>query len=259
MAASPTETLNEYVRAFETLDPKHFVSYYNLRCIFITLAATTAATDAAAVRALADVLVRTARQYSFKSTEFVSPLDCRMLSDTWAVLSGLFRRFDSSDQVILELGFAYVMQLPTTDGRWSLWRRMRCVHSAHAVGPVGTRDSSLNLDSLISKPHRVTDERGARFQCPRGAIERHLAAGVQLLWRGGYAQFESRNPLGISRQSGSCCLTGGGGHATGPPPPTLAEHAGMQALRRSVVSLVRCPQCRKRGSIERSRLYFFST
>ena len=115
MAANPTETL----------DPQNFVSYYNLPCIFITPAGTTAATDAAAVQALADALVTKARQYGFKRTECVGPLDCRMLSDTLAVLSGVLRRFDSSDQLILSSASRMSCSLSTTDGRSSLWRRMR--------------------------------------------------------------------------------------------------------------------------------------
>ena len=118
MATNPTETLGEYLRAFETLDPQSFASYYNLPCIFITPAGATAAADAAAVQALADKLVAGARQYGFKRTEIVGPLGCQMLSDTLASLSGVFRRFDSSDRVILEMGSTYVMQ--RVDDRWKI-------------------------------------------------------------------------------------------------------------------------------------------
>ena len=118
MTSSPTETLDEYVRAFETLDPQNFASYYNLPCIFITPAGATAATDAAAVQALAERLVTGARQYGFKRTEVVGPLECQMLSDTLAALGGVFRRFDSSDRVVVEMGSTYVMQW--VDDRWKI-------------------------------------------------------------------------------------------------------------------------------------------
>jgi len=118
MAANPTEILTEYVRAFETLDPQNFASYYNLPCIFITPAGATAATDAATVQALAENLVTQARRYGFKRTEVVGPLDCQMLSGSLAMLSGVFRRFGSTDQVILDLGFTYVMQ--RVDDRWKI-------------------------------------------------------------------------------------------------------------------------------------------
>ena len=118
MAASPTETLDEYLRAFETLDPQGFASFYNLPCMFITPAGATAVTDAAAVQALAEKLVTGARQYGFKRTEVVGVLECQMLSDTLAALGGVFRRFDSSDRVVLEMGSTYVMQ--RVDDRWKI-------------------------------------------------------------------------------------------------------------------------------------------
>ena len=118
MAAGPTETLGEYLRAFETLDPERFASFYNVPCIFITPAGATAATDAAAVQALADKLVTGARQYGFTRTEVVGAPECQMLSDTLAALSGVFRRFDSSDRLVLEMGSTYVMQ--RADERWKI-------------------------------------------------------------------------------------------------------------------------------------------
>src|SRR5262245_28983049 len=118
MSTDPIESLKEYVRAFETLDPQNFASYYNLPCIFITPGGITTATDAAAVKALTENILTQARKYGFKRTEFVGPVDCQMLSDTLAVLSGVVRRFDSTDQVIFDLGFLYIMQ--RIDDRWKI-------------------------------------------------------------------------------------------------------------------------------------------
>jgi hypothetical protein len=118
VTTSPTEALNGYVRAFETLDPQNFASYYNRPCIFINPGGITAATDAGAVQALAESIVAQARRYDFKRTEVVGPLDCQMLPGTLAMLSGVFRRFDSADHVILDSGFTYVMQ--SVDDRWKI-------------------------------------------------------------------------------------------------------------------------------------------
>ena len=105
MASTPADTLMEYVRAFETLDPAVFVPYYNVPCLFMTPAGLRAVADAAAAHALASELVAKARQYGFKRTESLGPLDCKMLSANLAVLSGVFRRLNSTDQVIMDLGF----------------------------------------------------------------------------------------------------------------------------------------------------------
>ena len=118
MATDPKQTLNEYVRAFETLDPRNFASYYNLPCIFITPGGVTAVTDEAALETLAENLVTQARRYGYKRMEFLGPLDCQMLSDTLAVLSAVSRRFDTTDQVILDLGLTYLMQ--RVDDRWKI-------------------------------------------------------------------------------------------------------------------------------------------
>jgi hypothetical protein len=118
MANTPTETLTEYVRAFESLDPNAFVPYYNLPCMLITPAGITAVADPATRQALATQLVTQARQHGYKRTEFLGPVDCRMLSPTLALLSGVFRRLNSSDQVILDLGFSYLMN--KSDEGWKI-------------------------------------------------------------------------------------------------------------------------------------------
>ena len=109
MASTPGEMLTEYVRAFETLDPTAFVPYYNLPCMFITPTRLMAVPDAATAQALASELVAQARKQGYTRTEFLGPLDCRMLSANLAMLSGVFRRFNSTDQVILEFGFTYIL------------------------------------------------------------------------------------------------------------------------------------------------------
>lgn len=110
MANTPTETLVEYVRAFESLDTAAFVPYYNIPCLFMTPVGVTAVTNATEAQAVASHLVTQARQQDYKRTEFLGPIDCRMLSPILAVLSGVFRRLNTADQVILEFGFMYVMQ-----------------------------------------------------------------------------------------------------------------------------------------------------
>jgi len=118
MAKTPTETLTEYVRAFESLDPAAFVPYYNLPCMLITPAGLTAVADAATRQALAGQLVNQARQQGYKRTEFLGPVACQMLSPSLALLSGVFRRLNSSDEVILDLGFSYLMN--KSDEGWKI-------------------------------------------------------------------------------------------------------------------------------------------
>jgi hypothetical protein len=52
------------------------------------------------------------------NTAIVGPLECQMLSDTAATLTGVFRRFDSSDRVVLEMDSTYVMQ--RSADRWKI-------------------------------------------------------------------------------------------------------------------------------------------
>jgi len=106
---TPVDTLTEYVRAFETLDPAAVLPYYNVPCMFITRGGVSEVADAAVAHTLATDLVAKAHQYGYKRTEFLGPVDCKMLSPTVAVLRVRFRRLNSADRVILDLGFMYVM------------------------------------------------------------------------------------------------------------------------------------------------------
>jgi hypothetical protein len=118
MAANPLETLKEYLLAFATLDPAVFASYYNLPVIFIAPTGVAAATDGATARQLAESFAAQLRQQRYKRTEFLGSVDCQMLSSTQALLNGIFRRIDSTDQVISDLGFTYLMH--KTDDRWKI-------------------------------------------------------------------------------------------------------------------------------------------
>ena len=106
--AKPETTLAAYLRAFESLDPDAIVPFYRLPCMFIAATGVTIVPDAAGARGVASKLIEHARSQDYRRTEILN-LEVRMLAEQLASLSGLFARFNSSEEEISRFGFAYTM------------------------------------------------------------------------------------------------------------------------------------------------------
>lgn len=107
---TPVETLNAYVRAFETLDAAQFASYYHLPCQFITPAGVFAITDDTALQSMLAFAVQQAREQGYQRTETVGDIQTRMLAADVALLSGVYRRLDAKNQEITRFGFSYTLR-----------------------------------------------------------------------------------------------------------------------------------------------------
>lgn len=111
------ETLDAYVRAFETLDPDQFLPYYHLPCQFITPAGVIPVTDTAMLQLLAAQFVQQARDQGYVRTETVGPVASRTLSGNLASLAGTFRRLDKDGAEIIRFGFTYLLREAGGDWR----------------------------------------------------------------------------------------------------------------------------------------------
>jgi len=117
MTGTPEEALHDYLRQFETGDLEAIAPFYHLPCVFIAPQGVFAAADGTTLRGLLDEFVRRLRAQSYRRTDF-SGLSVRTLASDLASCTGVFVRFNGSDQEIARTGFTYTMRCD--GGRWKI-------------------------------------------------------------------------------------------------------------------------------------------
>jgi len=133
MRGTPSEMLDAYVRAFETLRGENVVPFYELPCTFIRPDGAWVVPDGATALVLANHLIEHAKGQGYHRTEVVD-LMVRALAPALAELSGVFVRYDGSQSEIARFGFTYIVR-----GGTDQWRIVVAV--AHEADTVTTRFS----------------------------------------------------------------------------------------------------------------------
>lgn len=131
MTDTPSEMLEAYVRAFETLRGENLVPFYELPCTFIRPDGAWVVQDEATALVLADHLIEHAKGQGYHRTEVVN-LMIRALAPALAELTGVFVRYDGSQSEIARFGFTYIVR--GGDDRWRI-----VVAVAHEADTVTTR------------------------------------------------------------------------------------------------------------------------
>lgn len=127
MSGTPAERLSEYVRAFETLDPDAVVPFYHLPCTFIAPQNLMVVQDLDAARAVVSYLIEQAKRQGYRRSE-IRHLTSKRLARDLASLTGVFVRFNETDEEIARFGFTYIVR--HVEGVWML-----AVAMAHDVTP----------------------------------------------------------------------------------------------------------------------------
>ena len=109
MRGTPSEMLDAYVRAFETLRGESVVPFYDLPCTFIRPDGVWVVQDGATSLVLANHLVEHAKGQGYHRTE-VAGLTTRGLAPGLAELTGVFVRYDASQSEIARFGFTYIVR-----------------------------------------------------------------------------------------------------------------------------------------------------
>jgi len=112
----PAETLDAYVRAFESLDSLAVASFYHLPCMFIVPGGVALISDSDAARDLASKLIEQARSQDYRRTEILN-LEVKTLAEPLALLSGVFARFNSNEEEMSRFAFVYTMRRDGTGWR----------------------------------------------------------------------------------------------------------------------------------------------
>lgn len=112
------DTLNAYVRAFESLDVSRFAPYYHLPCQFISPAGVTAINDEAMLHAVLGFAAEQARSSGYVRTEEVGEIKERRLSSQLTELSGTYRRLNAANEEITRFGFTYTLR--ETEQGWRI-------------------------------------------------------------------------------------------------------------------------------------------
>ena len=105
---TPSEMLNAYVRAFETLRGEAVVPFYALPCTFIRPDGVWVVQDEVTALGLANHLIEHAKAQGYTRSE-VPDLTIRTLAPGLAELTGVFVRYDGSDAEIGRFGFTYLV------------------------------------------------------------------------------------------------------------------------------------------------------
>jgi hypothetical protein len=138
MNGTPSEMLDAYVHAFETLRGENVVPFYELPCTFIRPDGTWVVQDEATALVLASHLIEHAKGQGYHRTEVVD-LMIRALAPKLAELTGVFVRYDGSQSEIARFGFTYIVR--SNDEHWRI-----VVAVAHEAGTVTTRVSPAACD-----------------------------------------------------------------------------------------------------------------
>lgn len=109
MKQSPSEMLDAYVRAFETLRAEEVVPFYHLPCTFIRPDGVWVVEDEATALVLVNHLIEHAKQQGYIRTS-VSELTMRTLASVIVELSGVFIRYGESQSEIARFGFTYILR-----------------------------------------------------------------------------------------------------------------------------------------------------
>lgn len=126
-SGTPSEMLEAYVRAFETLRGEDVVPFYALPCAFVRPDGGWVVQDRHTALVLADHLIEHAKSQGYSRTS-VTRLSERTLAPELAELTGVFIRYDAADSEIARFGFTYIVRRGT-DG----WRIVVAVaHDAPA-------------------------------------------------------------------------------------------------------------------------------
>jgi len=135
MTGTPSEMIDAYVRAFETLRGENVVPFYELPCTFIRPDGAWIVQDDATALVLANHLIEHAKSQGYHRTE-VSGLMSRALAPGLAELTGDFIRYDASQSEIARFGFTYIVRSGADH-----WRIVVAV--AHEASTVTTRVSPV--------------------------------------------------------------------------------------------------------------------
>jgi hypothetical protein len=109
MNASPTEMLNDYVKAFETLEASAVTPFYQLPCTFIRPDGVWVVSDDATAMTLAAHLIDHAHSQGYRRTE-TRGLEVRRLASELAMMTGIFVRYNAAAEEIGRSGFTYVVR-----------------------------------------------------------------------------------------------------------------------------------------------------
>jgi ketosteroid isomerase-like protein len=127
MNASPGEMLGSYVSAFESLDVAAVVPFYQLPCTFIRPDGVWVVSDDATLVTLAAHLIDHARSQGYRRTKTLD-LVVRRLAAGLATMTGVFIRYNATDEEIGRFGFTYVVR--REGGKWKI-----IVAVAHDAAP----------------------------------------------------------------------------------------------------------------------------
>ena len=109
MTAGPSDMLQAYVRAFETLRGENVLPFYALPCTFIRPDGVWVVHDEATALVLANHLIDHANNQGYHRTE-VTELAERRLAPGLSELTGVFIRYDASDAEAARFGFSYIVR-----------------------------------------------------------------------------------------------------------------------------------------------------
>jgi hypothetical protein len=117
MTTKPTDMLEAYVRAFETLRADDVVPFYLLPCTFIRPDGLWVVSDHETALVLVNHMIDHAVSQGYRNT-VISKLTIRTLAPTLAELTGTFDRFDAQASMIGRFGFTYVLRADS--GQWKI-------------------------------------------------------------------------------------------------------------------------------------------
>jgi len=109
MSTTPTDMLEAYVRAFESLRADVVVPFYLLPCTFIRPDGLWVVSDHETTIVLVNHLIEHAQSQGYRRT-VISEVATRSLAPSLAELSGVFERFDEHDAFIGRFGFTYILR-----------------------------------------------------------------------------------------------------------------------------------------------------
>jgi hypothetical protein len=109
--------LNDYVKAFETLDASAVTPFYRLPCTFIRPDGVWVVSDDATAATLAAHLIDHARSQGYWRTE-TRNLEVRRLAAELDIMTGVFVRTNAANEEIGRSGFTYLVR--RDDGAWRI-------------------------------------------------------------------------------------------------------------------------------------------
>lgn len=109
MSQTPFKMLSTYVQAFESLQAKQVVPFYELPCTFIRPDGVWVVQDEATAFVLANHLIEHAKSQGYHKTE-ISDVTMRTLAAGLVELTGVFIRYGASQTEIARFGFTYILR-----------------------------------------------------------------------------------------------------------------------------------------------------